>query len=473
MPKTSFAIQVIRSRYEGMISMFCSQCGAPMGDNDKFCGVCGAPNTEVKAAGPAPQAQPQPQGQPFAQPQPQPFVAPQPAMNVPKGCMAQAFNDMIKVPGALVRVCQIAFLPALICVVSVLVLFIPVIGGIAAAFGFLAACVASACGSGFGIEWGRDLSLKVDDGMDRPLMRSTSFGLGVFSGVISSVLKVIAAIPVIGVALSLVESVVIGAAGAYSYYGSYALEAALFGSLGLFVLAMIATAVLGVFFTMFADIAVMHFAVTGRVESAFSLDKVWAAFKNNKTKLFCASFLPEFLTGLVANVITWILTLVFGTIASVGMYSYYYRPTAIEALVTGGGITLVLFLVLTAFVTVFLTVFGNMLKHRAVGYWVARYASEWADEDKDDVLTFVLPFEKKVAPASYDAPDVAPAPVPKPAPAPEPEPASEPAPTPEPEPAPEPEPESAPAPEPEPAPVPEPAPDPAPDPNSDEAPQDE
>ncbi|MFR6612241.1 MAG: hypothetical protein ACLUSU_01695 [Collinsella sp.] len=38
----------------------------------------------------------------------------------------------------MVRVCQIAFLPALICVVSVLVLFIPVIGGIAAAIGFLA-----------------------------------------------------------------------------------------------------------------------------------------------------------------------------------------------------------------------------------------------------------------------------------------------------------------------------------------------
>ena len=84
--KTSFAIQVIRSRYEGMISMFCSQCGAPMGDNDKFCGVCGAPNTEApQAATSAPQGQPQPQPQPFVQPQPQPFVAPQPAMNVPKG----------------------------------------------------------------------------------------------------------------------------------------------------------------------------------------------------------------------------------------------------------------------------------------------------------------------------------------------------------------------------------------------------
>ena len=411
--------------------MFCSQCGAPMGDSDKFCSACGAPN--AGAASSVPQGQPQPQQ-----------LVPQPVMNVPKGCTAQAFEDMTKTPGVLQRVCQIAFLPALICVVSVLVLFIPVIGGIAAAIGFLAAYVASVCGAGFGIEWGRDLSLKIDDGMDRPLMRSTSFGLGVFSSVISAVLEVIAAIPVIGVALSLVEGVVIGAAGSYSYYGSYALEAALFGSLGLLVLALIATVVLGVFFKMFADIAVMHFAVTGRVESAFSLDKVWAAFKNNKTKLFCASFLPEFLTGLVSNVVTWILTAVFGAIASVGMHSYYYRPTAIEALVTGGGITLVLFLVLTAFVTVFLTVFGKMLKHRAVGYWVARYASEWADEDKDDVLTFVLPFEKKPVPSGYSAPDPVPAPAPVPTPAPAPEAVPAPAPVSAPESAPKPESDSAP-----------------------------
>lgn len=444
--------------------MFCSQCGAPMGDNDKFCGACGAPNA---AAGAAPQGQPQ---QVMTQP---------PVVNVPKGCVAQAFEDMTKTPGVLQRVCQIAFLPAVICVVSVLVLFIPVIGGIAAAIGFLAAYVASVCGSGFGIEWGRDLSLKDDNGMDRPLMRSTSFGLGVFSGVISSVLKVIAAIPVIGVVLSVIEGVALGAAGSYSYYGSYALEAALFGSLGLLFLALVASAVLGVFFKMFADIAVMHFAVTGRVESAFSLDKVWAAFKNNKTKLFCASFIPEFLTGLVANVITWILTAVFGAIASVGMYSSYYRPTVIEAIVSGGGVTLVPFLVLIAFVTVFLTVFGSMLKHRAVGYWVARYASEWADEDKDDVLTFVLPFEKKAAPSGYSVPDAAPESESTPESGPASEPASEPMPESEPEHEPEPAPEPAPEPEPELDPEPEPAPAPMPEsdsesePSSDEDPQDE
>ena len=87
-----------------------------------------------------------------------------------------------------------------------------------------------------------------------------------------------------------------------------------------------------------------------------------------------------------------------------------------------------------------------MLKHRAVGYWVARYAAEWADEDKDDVLTFVLPFEKKSAPAGFSTDAV---PVSDSAAAP------------------------APAPEPEPEPAPEPVPEPDPAPSSDEDPQDE
>lgn len=45
---------------------------------------------------------------------------------------------------------------------------------------------------------------------------------------------------------------------------------------------------------MFGDAAVMHFAVAGRVESAFSLEKVWKSYKANLGKLFCASILPEF-----------------------------------------------------------------------------------------------------------------------------------------------------------------------------------
>lgn len=416
----------IGSRYEGMISMFCSQCGAPMGDNDKFCGVCGAPNTAVPRAA-ASASQPQ--------------FQPQPVMNVPKGCMTQAFNDMIKVPGALVRVCQIAFLPALICVVSVLVLFIPVTGGIAAAIGFLLAYVASVCGAGFAIEWGRDLSLKDDDGMERPLLRSTSFGLGIFSSVITGVLEFIAAIPVIGGVLSVIESTVIGAVGSYYFYGSSGLESTLIASMGWLVFALFVSFVLGIFFRMFGDAAVMHFAVAGRMESAFSLKKVWKPYKANLGKLFCASILPEVLTGIVSNIIMGVFTVIFGSFAALGLSSYgyygYYSPSGLEAIFRGGGIVLILFLMITAFVSVFFIVFGKMLKYRAVGYWAARHASEWADEDSDDVLTFVLPGEKKPTPVGFNPMAAGAAPAPAPAPATSPAPTSAPAPAPTPAPEPE------------------------------------
>ena len=367
-----------------------------MGDDDEFCGSCGAPNMAHATS---------------AQPQSQGGATPQPATpSAPKGCLAQAFQDLTKTPGALMRVCQIGFLPALICAVSVLVLLVPVIGGIAAAIGFLLAYVASVCGSGFAIEWGRDISTGNDDGMKRPLLRSTSFGLGIFSSVLSGILQLIAIVPVLGVVLSAIEGVAVSAAGSYYYYGSSGLAAALLGSLGLFVLAVIASLVLKVFFQMFADIAVMHFAVTGRIESAFALHKVWDAFKHNKTKLFCASILPELLVGLVSNIVLWILTAVFGAIAAAGLYSFgyghYSRPSGIEAILAGGGAVLVIFAVLVLFVTVFSSVFGKMLKYRAVGHWAARYASSWTDEDEDDVLTFVLPGEKKpvaAAPAADDA----------------------------------------------------------------------
>ena len=59
--------------------MFCSNCGAPLGDQDKFCKVCGTPvSVQPAAPQPAPAVQ-----QPVPQPAPvyqQPVTAaPQPA----------------------------------------------------------------------------------------------------------------------------------------------------------------------------------------------------------------------------------------------------------------------------------------------------------------------------------------------------------------------------------------------------------
>ncbi|MFR6612240.1 MAG: hypothetical protein ACLUSU_01690 [Collinsella sp.] len=57
---------------------------------------------------------------------------------------------------------------------------------------------------------------------------------------------------------------------------------------------------------------------TGRVESAFSLEKVWKSYKANLGKLFCASIPSRVFDGhRVANIITWIFTAIFGAIAYV------------------------------------------------------------------------------------------------------------------------------------------------------------
>lgn len=402
--------------------MFCSQCGAPMGDDDKFCARCGAPNSAAgySASGVG------------TMPVNPPMTSPAQLNQRPKerGCLAQAFHDMTKLPGVFKRVCQISFLPALIGIVSVVLLFIPVIGGILCAIGLLLAYIAGVCGSGYGIEWGRDLSTGAEGGMERPLLRSTSFGMGIFSAIISGVLSFVAAIPVIGVVLSVIEGIVVGSVGSYYLGGSSALSSALLGSFGILVLCLIVALVLGIFFKMFGDITVMHFAVVGRIESAFALDKVWKAFRHDKTKLFCASVLPEFLCDLVSNIIVWILTAIFGAIAAASYaYSFhgfgfnYSRPSGIAAIISSGGVTLVVFLILVVFVSVFLNVFGTMLKHRAVGYWAQRYAPEWIDEGDDAVLAFVLPGEKgpsvALSPDSTSIPVSSSAPVPAPAPMPE------------------------------------------------------
>lgn len=367
--------------------MFCSQCGAPMGDTDRFCANCGAPNAAAADAAPAGVA---------------PVAPRQPQQEQPKGCLAQAFSDMTKGRGVFKRVCQIGFLPALIGIVSVVVLFIPVVGGIAGAIGLLLAFIASVCGSGYGIEWARDLVNDEQGGMERPLLRSTSFGLGLFSSVISGVLGFVALIPVIGVVISAFETTLVGAVGSYYYYDDGGLAASLIGSFGLLVLGLIASIVLSVFFKMFAEIAIMHFAVKKSVDSAFALDKVWAAFKHNKTKLFCAAILPELLVGIVVNLILWVLAAIFGAAAAASLVrSYGYgAPSGLSAIFSVGGFTLVLFLALGVFVCVFGDVFGKMLKYRAVGYWVKCYAPEWTAEDGDEVLTFMLPGEK--APAAEE-----------------------------------------------------------------------
>ncbi len=376
--------------------MYCSHCGQELADTDRFCPQCGAQTT----ASPA--------GHPDVAPQN--FDYPKGGSEQPKqrGCVAQAFHDMTKIPGVFKRVCQIGFLPALIAIVGIVFVFIPVIGGLLAAICFVAAYVAYVCGTGYAIEWGRDLShQKSEFSIDMPLMRPGTFALGFFGKIFQDLLGLIAALPLIGALLSVLGTTIssLGASIIWGYADS-AIESLIVSSLGLFLLAAFATVVLAVFLGMFADAAVMHFAVTGRMESAFSLKSVWKAYKANLGKLFCASVCPALIVGVVKTVLEWIVTVIFGVFAAASLAQYYgyygygasYQPSGIAAILSSGGLVLIVFLVCTVFVGVVLDVFATMFNYRAVGYWAARYASDWADEDVSDEPFIKLPGEQGVAP---------------------------------------------------------------------------
>ena len=82
--------------------MFCSNCGAQVGDNEKFCKVCGTP-VQVQAAAPVMQQAPVYQ-QPAPQPV-QPAVQPAPVYQQPVQAVPQATTAPAKVKGGPRRAC--------------------------------------------------------------------------------------------------------------------------------------------------------------------------------------------------------------------------------------------------------------------------------------------------------------------------------------------------------------------------------
>ena len=82
--------------------MFCSNCGAQVGDNEKFCKVCGTA-VNVQAAAPVMQQAPVYQ-QPVPQPAPQPAVQPAPVYQQPVQAVPQAAAPA-KVKGGPRRAC--------------------------------------------------------------------------------------------------------------------------------------------------------------------------------------------------------------------------------------------------------------------------------------------------------------------------------------------------------------------------------
>lgn len=411
--------------------MNCSQCGAPLEETDSVCSQCGAaveregvaandagdgaenvvpenaagdgaengaesvaddtiesgaesaaddgasvppvtPATPVSSddAGPIP---PQPAGDPV----------------YAKGCVMQALDDIRHLPGAQNHIVGI-------CAIVAACGIVPVVGWVAAA-------VLGVFATGFALEWGRDLSLGrgIDRGGSFP--RASLFSLGFFSGALEVALQVIAWLPVL--ALCMAAMLAAGGisslffhdfSGGYSDAVMYRSHGDIYGSgmgsfmgglFGFFLLLVIVCIVFSLFMAMLSNAASMHLAVTGRIESAFSLKRIWPPVKRQFGKLFCCTFAPAVAAFLVAFLLIGCVMLLTGLIGGAFMYGGARFV---------GGFFFVLSPALSSFIGSFAAILAVIWQYRATGHWAARYAPQWAHEvdGADPLVSGQLPASK-------------------------------------------------------------------------------
>lgn len=368
--------------------MYCPSCGANVAEGTGFCPVCGtqmdqvpagvqgaaAPSHGVSVLDAAPQGWSQPQPQPqFPQSQASQNMPPVPAAPfASKGCFSQALDDVLHTPGSFSRIVKMAILPGILAL-------IPVVG-------WIAAVVMAFCVCGYAITWGREISHGRQLDLKMGSWNHRHFSLGLFSSVVTFVMQlpniVIGLIAGTVIGLGTVGVVGAGALGALQYADQgYMDPNALAAGLGvyfvLFILMNVVMAVLGVLLGMFSDALVMHMAVTGRVEGAFDLGGVWRSMKGSLGKLFCASVLPGLLTGLIAVVCGLVFSVVGGLLTAL-LASLTQSFAVLSAMLSVMGI---LAAVLAIFIGAVLAAFALMLHYRALGYWAARYAPQWAHEE--------------------------------------------------------------------------------------------
>lgn len=309
-----------------------------------------------------------------------------------KGCLAQAIDDATGGAYRLLRIIRSALFPTAVAAASVLAFSLPVAGTVIGPVGLVCSVVLLLCCGGYGVAWGRELSVPHGFDADAPVARTSLLSLGFFGGALHLVAVVVSAIPgLIAWALSFLG---IGL-GATLLWDSYGVGFSVLGTVVSLIAGVISIALhvlaigLAVVLTMFTDAMTMHLVVTGRLESAFSLAEVLAVFRKEPGKLFCASVVP----GLAAIAAVMLGNLALSLVSdALDVLPFGMVGTGLFDPIGGLGANVVLAALVG--LAAFCVSCGSIVRYRAVGYWAQRFAPSWKDETEHDC---VLPFAHRFA----------------------------------------------------------------------------
>lgn len=170
------------------------------------------------------------------------------------------------------------------------------------------------------------------------------------------------------------------------------------------ILGILLTFAIGVFawfFNSFVALCSMKSALHNELGESFRIKKILDTFKKNVGGVFSAYILPALLCGLICAFVVAIIILIFslataGTIGGIAsmfnskssspLYMLNNVNTAMSAISSLASLGLTLVIVggvIIAAVVCFMGAFEKLLRYRALGHWISRYAPEWLDEHEE------------------------------------------------------------------------------------------
>lgn len=311
--------------------MYCTICGGENSDNDSCCCFCG---TALKAEQPTVfgfQVEPDPVAPVTPQNSSVSSEAPQGG-----GGLVSAWKDFVSSKGWLVKV----LLLGLMC-------FVPVLNFVV---------------YGYALQWARSVAFGKRESMPREFFADRSFVTGFFIRLLEMLAAVVSAAVII----------------AFLFVPYVGLPIAL---------------VLVFAFAAYVDACVIRMGVTGRIEAAFDLKKVWVAVKRAPGGLLCAAYLPGLIIGFLFVVALLLANGIVGSVADVNMLDVVNAVpdqgggfaggiiyVIIDQLAAGNFDPVMLVYLLVVALFCGLTVISYLITFRALGYWAAKNAPEWALE---------------------------------------------------------------------------------------------
>ena len=146
----------------------------------------------------------------------------------------------------------------------------------------------------------------------------------------------------------------------------------------------------------------MKTALHNELGESFRIKKILDSFKKNIGGVFSSYILPALICGLICSFVIAILVVIFslataGTVGGIAsmfgsksssnpFYMLNNVTSAMSAIssLASLGLTLVIIGgVIIAAVVCFMGAFEKLLRYRALGHWISRYAPEWINEHEE------------------------------------------------------------------------------------------